>query len=581
MSSIVHYKGIRMRDDRIPLRHRSRGSTLIIMMGMVMVLVIVVGISFRLTQNVGRNADRGTNLTVAQMVAEGCLECQFSQWRSLCRSATQFAPPTSAFANISLPAASMFPISPSCTISNYKISAADAYLNPISGQPQGLSLDFGKNQIWQYIATVDVTVQGLGGSQTIGLSRVFQLVNRSPWSYAIFYDGNLEINPGAAMTVSGDVFTNSKLYTNLGGGFLQFNGSVAAVMGTVLTGNNYSFAKGPPSTGVAPQDPMGVSAVALSTTDTNPNNDDYHEIIERPVTTGTNIADPFTPTTVESSISTALTTQTVGKSVTIPPVLTYGSKTASIKVGGNTYTVGTSLTDTREASTVRLVNVDVGALKLLVDNSVIKTGTGGTANIPNQFNKGGMVVYVHQEDTGVLQGIRLINGTDLPAGGLTVVSDNPVYVMGDYNTGTTWQPAAVIGDAVTILSNNWAKNDSTYKNGTITNRIPAATTVNAAMMSGNVPTTTLGNNQTSNGYSGGVENFPRFLESWTGVTFTYMGSMVALYASEKATHAWPSTGQVYNAPNRNWSFDNRFINQPPPGSFTVTTYNKQRWMRRY
>ena len=36
----------------------------------------------------------------------------------------------------------------------------------------------------------------------------------------------------------------------------------------------------------------------------------------------------------------------------------------------------------------------------------------------------------------------------------------------------------------------------------------------------------------NNDYSGGVENFPRFLENWSGSTFTYNGSMVVLYLSQ-------------------------------------------------
>ena len=34
-------------------------------------------------------------------------------------------------------------------------------------------------------------------------------------------------------------------------------------------------------------------------------------------------------------------------------------------------------------------------------------------------------------------------------------------------------------------------------------------------------------------YSGGVENFPRFLEDWSGKTFTYYGSMLELYNSQQ------------------------------------------------
>ena len=138
-----------------------------------------------------------------------------------------------------------------------------------------------------------------------------------------------------------------------------------------------------------------------------------------------------------------------------------------------------------------------------------------------------------------------------PSGGLTIVSGNPVYIQGDYNTGSglqlvpgtppliqppsnltgdstqptvagyTKQPSAVIGDAVNILSNSWIDANSG------TNPVASPTTVNTAIISGNVPS--------GNGYySGGLENFPRFLENWGGKQFTYYGSMIQLYQSQQA-----------------------------------------------
>ena len=179
----------------------------------------------------------------------------------------------------------------------------------------------------------------------------------------------------------------------------------------------------------------------------------------------------------------------------------------------------------------------------------------------------------------------MINGSQLPANGLTIASDNPVYMQGDYNTGTnppsdsgntsqpnasnyTRQPASIVADAVDILSNAWTNAESTNSEGA---RIATNTTVNAAIMSGNVPTGSNGDN-----YSGGAENFPRFLEDWSGATFTYYGSMVNLFASQQATGVWGSSN-VYNPPTRAWHFDTNFESHPPPGSIMVVTYQKGQW----
>ena len=58
------------------------------------------------------------------------------------------------------------------------------------------------------------------------------------------------------------------------------------------------------------------------------------------------------------------------------------------------------------------------------------------------------------------------------------------------------------------------------------------TTVNAAFLTGAVDTT-LGH------YSGGMENFPRFLETWGSANvFTYNGSMIKMFPSLYATNVW-------------------------------------------
>jgi len=149
----------------------------------------------------------------------------------------------------------------------------------------------------------------------------------------------------------------------------------------------------------------------------------------------------------------------------------------------------------------------------------------------------------------------------LPSGGLTVALDNPVYIKGDYNTGTTPAPAAIFSDAVTILSNNWNDTKSTPPGSTpdttlLSNRVANSATVNSAIMTGYVPTV-------GTQYSGGVENFPRFLEDWSPSTLTYSGSLNALWYSQQATGNWVYGGNVYQAPTRNWSYGMNPANLPP------------------
>jgi hypothetical protein len=99
--------------------------------------------------------------------------------------------------------------------------------------------------------------------------------------------------------------------------------------------------------------------------------------------------------------------------------------------------------------------------------------------------------------------------------------------------------------------------------------------VNAAFLAGIVPTV-------SGSYSGGVENFPRFLEDWSSKTFTYNGSMVVMYQSLYATGLWQGTGSsigIYNPPGRNWAFDLNFRNPAklPPGTPSVRAMVRGQW----
>jgi hypothetical protein len=179
-------------------------------------------------------------------------------------------------------------------------------------------------------------------------------------------------------------------------------------------------------------------------------------------------------------------------------------------------------------------------------------------------------------------GVVLTNGTTLPPQGLGVATPDPAYIIGNYNVSTNGTavnlgtfntsqtyPAAVYSDAITILSSNWRPANSTAAIGS---RTAANDTVNAAFLTGNVP---------SDGsyYSGGVENFPRFLENWSGYTFTYNGSMVCMFNSQIATAPWPGTGTVYNPPTRNWAFDLNFNNpaKQPPLMPSIISVNRASW----
>jgi hypothetical protein len=232
--------------------------------------------------------------------------------------------------------------------------------------------------------------------------------------------------------------------------------------------------------------------------------------------------------------------------------------------------------DTREGKTVRPLDLDVGRLRTWsATNTVLRSVLGRDVR----------TVYVVDNRTTVnssssMGAVRVRNGATLPAQGLTVVTEKPMYVQGHYNApntshrGTTnttaTLPASLVADAITVLSANWSDANST---ASLSTRAASSTTVNAAFLAGIVET------KTYNNYSGGVENFPRFLEEWgSSRIFTYNGSMVVMFPSRFATGRW-GMSNVYAPPARNWAFDLNFMDATklPPGTPEVRTLIRGQW----
>lgn len=203
-----------------------------------------------------------------------------------------------------------------------------------------------------------------------------------------------------------------------------------------------------------------------------------------------------------------------------------------------------SFYDAREKADITVTEVDIGLL----------TACGVTpAN---------GVMYVSKD--GNDRAVRLVNGSELPSQGLTVVSENPVYVQGNYNT-VNKVPAAVMGDSITVLSSNWDDTKGNPGDGWTTSDRPATNTaVNAAFALGPNAESTAGQG------NGQLENVIRFLEDWGGRTFQYRGSIVGLWHSQQGGEPWRCCGSsgsnYYNAPNRDWGYDTLFDTAQPPGT---------------
>ncbi len=242
-------------------------------------------------------------------------------------------------------------------------------------------------------------------------------------------------------------------------------------------------------------------------------------------------------------------------------------------------TTNVTFTDQREGKTIVTTELDIIKYRTWAATNASVAAKLGAGNAPN-------IVYVADNrsvTSSQLAAVRLINGQTLPSRGLTLATVNPLYVKGHFNctnaahlgtTNTTSSlPASLISDALTVQSGSWsdAASSSSY-----TSRTPSDTTINAALLSGMVYSSADGTTIRS----GGVVNFPRLLEAWTGHTLTLNGSLVNLYDSARATAPFQWPGNYYSAPSRNFNFDPNYLDvtKQPPGTPELRTLIRGSWV---
>jgi hypothetical protein len=361
-------------------------------------------------------------------------------------------------------------------------------------------------------------------------------------------------------------------------------------------------------------------------------------------------------TTINCGISPWATNPPSQANLTMYNNETWAQPIVNPTASGTTYPVVTSvrqvIQDPREvlngSTGVNLTTVDIGAL-----NIALQTGAMTNPDLATNYNG---VVYVYDNSNnstdnshsnqpplggvasppGNLNGILLTNGSTTPYFtdqngiplGFSVVSDNGVYVQGDYNktqhsiNGSQLydNPASVMGDAVTVVSAGWntgtaisasaggtavtmftsreaVESGTTQPTPSAGNPInaldlgtPDGMTVNAAILTGNTPTT-------GNSTSGGAQNLVRMIEDWyypyttygqgnenvpggTGMTLTLNGSLGQIFTSKYFSGAYASGTQnglgtgnrVYLQPQtRSFKFDPVFKAGYTPASSPSTT----------
>ncbi len=390
------------------------------------------------------------------------------------------------------------------------------------------------------------------------------------FQFAVFYDEDLEIAPGPFMNLLGRVHTNKNLY-------LQAANTLEMESYVTAAGNVYHGRKGPGGVNTADvliKDPTGAyqnmnngsdwldaddgywydSSVArwggrvqdsthgqeALSVPLEGASDDPHRLIEDNATGNIDsYEDRATLKFIDSkayqwngSMWVNVTLDMIGKGI-----ITYSNN---------------QFYDAREDEDVDVMDLDI---KAMYDSGYAPSN--------------GVIYYSEKKLPSNWPALRINNAAEL-GDALTIASENPIYTMGDYNS-VNKKPSAIMGDAISFLSSNW---DDTLGANPKADRQAVETTVNAAIMTGNIETT-------ASDYNGGYENLPRFLEVWSGRNFNWTGSMICLWESVQANANW--NGTYYSPPNRMWQYDTDFDNPAnmPPETPNVRVFQRTGWKQNF
>ncbi len=398
----------------------------------------------------------------------------------------------------------------------------------------------------------------VNGFVTVGtsLGRVYKLVDigRTPiFQYAVFYTNDLEVFPGPTMTLSGRVHTNRDLYIG-SNATLTLDTSYVRAAGRMFRQRKDDGSLPGGTVSVRENRPGGLFSGWSGTLDS----DSDPQWVDRALQTWNG-----TVRSGEHDVSEVHAPEVPA----VKPGGYYDSKARLRIVDSQVYFNGADVTASLPAGTIATKSFFDGREEKTVTTTVIdiqKLGASGC------FPPDGLL-YAYRTDATSSQpnGIRLENGAELKAP-LTVVSPDPVYVKGDYNT-VNKKGASVITDAINLLSNSW--NDAKVDNKALV--AASNTTYNVAMITGNH-----GTNGAGYGYNGGLENLPRFHEDWSGRNCRIRGSFVNLWESQVAKGPWVYGSDNYTAPNRDWNYDTDFndiSNLPPYTPMAVRTAKKVYW----
>jgi len=391
------------------------------------------------------------------------------------------------------------------------------------------------------------------------------------FQFVAFYDKDLEVMPAPSMMLTGPVHANGDIYMGTGG--------TLSVLGQITTAGDlyqgYKSGNSCPSGTVKVMDPDNLTALPscggsrrlYTEAELASWNDQILIGLDALDVPSPDMLRPVSGELYWDHADLRVVLDLNGGSPAIKVYNANGTEDATRSATLNGCGVAgynATMYNQREGKFIKMLNIN---LRGLLDCAHV-TGLMDGGKALDDTSDGGLVWYftVDGPDSSGINGygVRVRNGAELASSilgapaiqGLTVVSDQAMYVKGDFNA-TNKKPAAFMADSMNVLSNAWNDANSALA---LTNRVASDTTVYAAMLAG---TDTTGGVEGSAGqdlgqYNGGLENFTRLHEHWSGNTFTYLGSFVSLSQPLHVNGNWVYGTPQYLAPTRVWAFDDDF-----------------------
>lgn len=441
---------------------------------------------------------------------------------------------------------------------------------------------------------------GRDGQPEAILELVFKSRLVNMFQFMAYYDKDLEILPGPNMLLNGRVHTNGDLYLN-SNNTLSISGQVSTARSLYRGRKNSNECTG--TVRVArPDNSYGILSCGVggrrsfSQTDLTGWGERIQVGVNRTAVPAAEELEPLPSRTYfqRADLRVVLDLNQTPPRIRVldPNGLENLTATTTLGVCGAVSSPATpSLYNAREGKWIRTLDVDMRQLL----NCIHTRSLLGTRGLDDNTD-GGLIFHfsVLGPDSGRVNnyGVRIRNADSLTSTitgaprprGVSVISDQSVYLQGNYNRergtdGTGFIPAAVMADNIHVLSNSW--NDARSARP-LSSRRASSTTINAAFYA-NTDTTggVEGPGGQGGAYGGGLENYPRFLEDWGNATFTYRGSFVSLGNPRTVSGPW-GTGGVYSPPIRDWAFETEFAaGRLPPLSPRFVYLRQERFLRSF